>query len=217
MKTESLKRTKAHVIYKNADGKRIPGATSITSQLDKPALVPWSNNLGLEGIDVRTYVDKLAEVGKIGHYLVECEFKNEKPDLSPFPPELIDKAENAVISFYAWEKDKEIKPLLVEAPMVSEEHQFGGTVDFFGDVDGKQTLVDLKTGKALYPEHIIQVAAYKKLLTENGFPVESVRILRIGRDETEGFEDRVLTVEHLAPAWELFKHLLAVYQLRKQL
>jgi hypothetical protein len=34
------------------------------------------------------------------------------------------------------------------------------------------------------------VAAYKILLEENGYPVENAKILRIGREEAEGFDEK---------------------------
>jgi hypothetical protein len=43
--------SKAHTIYKTAEGVRVPGATTITGLLNKPYLVPWANKLGLEGIE----------------------------------------------------------------------------------------------------------------------------------------------------------------------
>lgn len=35
------KSSKAHQVYKNREGKRVPGCTTITGVLNKPALVPW--------------------------------------------------------------------------------------------------------------------------------------------------------------------------------
>lgn len=77
---------------------------------------------------------------------------------------------------------------------------------------GEFTLVDFKTGKALYPEYLYQVAAYRQLLQEQGWPVASARILRIGRDESEGFEEVIRT--SLETEWEIFLRCLEIYKLR---
>ena len=82
------------------------------------------------------------------------------------------------------------RSLATEKYLISEENQYGGTLDIYAKLKGKKTLIDLKTCKAVYPEHFTQVAGgYMPLLEENGYEVEDCRILRIGRDETEGFED----------------------------
>lgn len=54
--------TKAHTRYYLSDGTLVPGATTVTGLLNKPALVKWANNLGLQGIDSSKYVDKAARV-----------------------------------------------------------------------------------------------------------------------------------------------------------
>jgi len=61
VKTEQvMKRSRAHITYKLADGVPVPGVTTILSVLNKPALVKWANNLGLQGIDSSKYVDEKA-------------------------------------------------------------------------------------------------------------------------------------------------------------
>jgi len=213
------KKAKAHTVYK-VDGKRVPGVTTILGVLNKPALVKWANNLGLQGIDSAKYVDALATVGTCGHYLVECDFRemmgeDVERDLSEYDPDTIDRAENALLSFYEWLKGKDVTPILVEAALVSPEHRYGGTVDCYARVDDVLTLIDLKTSRGIFPEHIHQLAAYRALLLENGYEVENVRILRIGRDESEGFEERVYTPSQLEPHWEIFEHCRAIYDLQK--
>jgi len=209
-------RVKQHTVYKVA-GKRVPGVTTILGILNKPALVRWANNLGLQGIDSTKYVDALANIGTLSHYLVECEWRGVEPDLSDYAPQDIDRAENALLSFWAWRDQHEVEPHLVEEPMVSEQYLYGGTIDCYATVDGKRALIDLKTSKGIFPEHIHQLAAYKNLLVERGCPVANVRILRIGRDETEGFEDRVFDLASLLPHWEIFLACRRIYDLQKQI
>jgi len=209
------KKSRAHIIYKTSDGKRVPGVTTITGMLDKPGLVKWANNLGLQGIDSNEHVKNLARIGTCAHLMVACEWKGDKPDLSEFSEQEIDRAENSLISYWNWEKEHKIEPLMVEAPLVSEVFGFGGTLDCYALVDGIPTLLDLKTSKGIFPEHIMQIAALRNLLQENKMKVTNARILRIGRDETEGFEDHVVDLENLNPYWHIFFHLLEIYNLQK--
>lgn len=216
MNTEAIavKRSKAHIRYETPETHKIvPGVTTVLNVLNKAALVPWANNLGLQGINVRNYVDTLATVGTYAHEMILCHLKGEKFDPKDRPADLVDKAENCFLSYLAWEKGHEIIPILCEIPLVSEKWQYGGTIDFYGSIDGIMTLKDFKTGKAIYDEYLYQVAAYRMLLEEAGRKVDAVGILQIGRDETEGFSERVIT--DCRREWEIFKHCLAIYQLRR--
>lgn len=209
------KSSKAHTIYKLKDSTRVPGTTTVLGVLNKPALVAWANRLGLEGIDSSKYTDAAARIGTLAHYLVQCDFTGEKPDLSEYGKTEIDQAENALISFYEWKRAKVIEPIENELQLVSEQYRYGGTIDCYCKIDGDIWLLDFKTGKAIYSEMLIQLAAYRQLLNENGYPVERAKILRIGRDETEGFEERTIT--DFTNHWELFSHCLEIYRLQKKI
>jgi hypothetical protein len=201
-------------IYKNNLGQRLPGVTTILGVLNKPQLVAWANNLGLNGIESGKYVDDLASVGTLAHALVHEHLTGKKVNLDEYSKKDIDRAENAVISYFEWEKDKKIKVLLAEAQLVSEKDQYGGTCDLYAEINGEKCLIDFKTSKALYDEHMYQVSAYKMLLEENGHQVDKAIIVRIGREATEGFETR--TVIDFNKYQNIFKHCLAIYKLRKK-
>jgi len=207
-------KTEAHVRYRNKAGKVIPGVTTITGILNKPALVKWANNLGLQGIDSTKYVDNLAEVGTLAHYLIMCHLMGATPDTSNCSEKQIDQAENCVLSFLEWEKAHHLEPILIETPLVSEAYQFGGTLDCYAKLDGSLALIDFKTGKAIYPEMIYQLAAYRQLLFDNGYGVNNARILRIGRDEDEGFEEKQR--HSLDNEWEIFKDCLDIHRRQKE-
>lgn len=215
---EKLKGTKAHQRYRTKDNMIVPGTTTITGLLNKPALVPWANKLGLQGIDSSKYRDKTAVIGTLAHELVEQDLGGPKVDFAQYSGDTTDKAQNAVISFYEWEKTVQLGTVhMIEAQLVSEEHRYGGTIDVYADIEDKTWLIDLKTGKALYWESAVQVAAYRHLLLEHGYRVDGVRILRVGRDETEGFEDRVLGDQLLTNCFTAFIHLRNVYDLQKKI
>ena len=181
----------------------------------KPALIPWSNKLGLQGIKVGEYVDNLADIGTLAHSMIMAYLKKEELDTSEYSQSQIDLAENSFLSYLEWAKGYTITPILIETPLVSEEYRFGGTLDLLASINGVNTLIDFKTGKAIYPEHAVQVAAYYMLALEYGYTISKVLILRIGRDESEGFE--VKPVENLEANWEVFTHCLAIYELQKML
>lgn len=215
MKDKIKSASKAHTVYKLHDGTRVPGATTITGLLNKPYLIKWANNLGLDGIDSSKYVDEAAKAGTLAHALVLEHLTGEKVDLTQYTAQQIDLAENSILSFFEWEKRHKIEPIFCEKPLVSEKMRYGGTLDCFAYVNGEPELIDFKTGKAVYEEYFVQTAAYRKLLEEEGIEVSRIRILRIGRDETEGFEERVITDSR--KYFEIFEHLLGIYYLKKEL
>jgi hypothetical protein len=185
-------KSKGHTRYTLADGTQVPGTTTITGVMDKPALVAWANRLGLQGIETGKYVDELATIGTLAHYQIECWITQTIPVLDDYTPNQIQAAEICVKKFHEWVASKNLQPsafALSEAKLVSEKHRYGGMVDIAAMVDNKATLIDIKTCKGIYSDHKTQVAGgYHLLCEENGYSCEQVLILRIGRAETEGFE-----------------------------
>lgn len=188
LEKSSKEKARQHTIYKNKDGKRIPGVTTILGVMDKPALKHWANKIGLEGIEMSKYVDDLAVIGTLAHLIIEKYIKDEKMCYDDYTANQIKAAENSVLKFFVWLEGKDFKLLGSEMRLVSEKHQYGGTVDIYAKVNNIKTLIDIKTCKAIYPEQFTQVSGYKSLLEENSYEVEDSVILRVGRDESEGFE-----------------------------
>jgi len=211
---DAPKKSRAHTIYKLPDGSKVPGVTTVLGVLNKPALVIWANRLGLQGIDSTKYRDEMADIGTLAHQMIVDYFKRETTDTSDYSKSQIELAENCLLSFWEWEKGHRIEVIMAEAQLVSTKYGYGGTIDCFCNLDGQPTLLDFKTGKAIYPEFFYQLAAYEQLLAEAGKLIEVTRILRVGRDADEGFEER--TIGKLDKQFEIFKHCLAIYNLKKE-
>ncbi len=205
-----MPKTAIHQKYKLLDGTSVPSVTTVLSILAKPALIHWAWELGTKGLDYRKVRDETANIGTLAHYLILCELRGGKPDTSEYSKEQIDQAENCLLSYYEWRKGHDLKPILIETPLVSD-NGFGGMPDLLAVLDGRRILLDYKTGKSLYPEYSYQVGAYAHLLEDNGYKVEAARILRIGRTADETFED--YQVPDLKRAWDIFKCCLDFYQL----
>ena len=216
-----MSKVKAHIRYRLEDGTIVPGVTTITgSQIawGQRALINWANRMGLSGIDTTKYTDDKADIGTLAHAMVTDWLLKQETDTSDYSKNQIDQAENAALSFYEWAKGKNIEPVLVEKPLISEKHRFGGTADIYAIVDGVIELIDLKTGSGIYEEMLVQVGGgYRQLLIENKYKVERVRILNIPRAEDERFIEQVIGTKQCEVAWEIFLNCLANYQLRKKL
>jgi len=206
-------KVKVHTQYYINTGDSVPGVTTVLGILAKPALIVWANKLGLKGIDSTRYKDKMADIGTITHLLIMHHLKKTTPDLSEYSQHDIDIAGNCMKSFYEWEKIHKLEPLMIETPLSSDIYGYGGTPDYIGLVDGKLELMDFKTGNGIYPEYLYQLSAYRQLAKESGHEINRARILRIGRDDNEGFEERLTVKFDLE--FQLFLHCLSIYNLQK--
>jgi len=209
-------KVKAHTRYM-VENKRVAGVTTILGVLNKPNLIPWANRMGLKGIDTTKYVNEAAEIGTLAHEMVMHYFEGTECNTDDYSKNQIKLAENSLKSFYSWNDEHEITPILIEEQMASAKYFYGGTIDLFCNIDGVDALVDFKTGKAIYSEMFSQVAAYVQLLKENGHKPKKFKIIRIGRDPSEGFEERSVSAKELKDYWSIFYYCLKLYELKKKI
>lgn len=207
--------TRAHQVYKNAAGKRVPGVTTILGLIAKPALVHWAWQMGSEGKDYKKVSEQAAGIGTIAHAMCECHVKGMELDTSNLSKEDLDKAETAFIKFVSWWDSNGFKCIASELQMVSEYYQCGGTADIIArDRDGKLVLIDLKTSKAIYSEHRVQTSVYAEMYEEtHSDPIDRVLIARIGKEDAGDFEWR--EVHDRRECQDYFEALCDAYRLKK--
>ena len=221
-----LDRTKAHQKYYLPDGTRVDGVTTIINRnlgWNKNTLMSWARREALAGNDPDKVRDKAADIGTVAHFMIECYVKGDEPDLEEYSPAVIDKAENCFIAFLDWAKANDVVYLDSERQLVSEVYKYGGTRDLYAMINGEQAIVDFKTGSGVYPEYWIQMAALIGLQYENDpdsflwrdymtWPVAV--ILHLGKDGS--FSVHKKPKEKIYKAWQVFKYLLALDKLRKE-
>ena len=208
-------------IYKNKDGQRIPGVTTIIGSnlgWSKGGLMHWAWDQGINGLDYRDTRDKAADTGTIAHAMVEHEVKGEKFDWPKLGFELggneeqIKQAENAFTAFCEWKELVKFELLFAEHLLVSEKYQFGGQIDIAA-IQGKRAIIDIKTSNAIYEDHKIQIAAYGNLWNENypDKPIENYYILQLGKDGSFTYH----YWPDLSNAWRAFVLLRELHDLKK--
>ncbi len=203
-----------------ATGEVLPGVTTVLRVLDKgEGLLIWANTLGLEGIKMADYRDDLAAVGRCTHALIlELLSQGQRPcDRNGYTPDQLTRAERCLVKFLAWKATHRLVTWHCERDLLSLVHGYGGTPDWVGLVDDVATVLDFKTGKKVYDEALYQTAAYRALVGEvTGEWPSAIRVLQIGRDETEGFSEKVIAhPDELARYWAVFEHCLALHRLLK--
>jgi len=213
--------TKAHQRYRLKPttefpkGRIVPGVTTIIDILNKPALVPWANRIGLQGIDVKRYVDDKADIGTLAHAMIINQLLGKKTDTSEYSQNQIDAAENACLSFYEWQKKHNLLITSAEEPLISQQYGFGGQYDIYGVIDNTNELLDLKTGSGIWEEHYYQLGGYAILLDESYLPFERIRILNIPRSEDENFQEIILSGRMIDLSKDMFIDCLRIYNRKK--
>lgn len=206
-------------------GKKIPGVTTIIGRFkESGALINWAYKQGrLHEALVRDgkpapkslyeVVNDAAEIGTIVHARVD-------DDIHSRPYTLDGEDERVHVAFSAYLKWKATTNALVvatEMMLTSTQYQYGGTPDAIASVDGHLCLLDWKTSKAVYSDHLIQLAAYRQLWNEN-HPSEPLtggsHLLRF--DKITGEFDHHYYA-NLDAAWEQFKLLRKAYDIDKEL
>ncbi|MDY6893857.1 MAG: hypothetical protein SVO01_00340 [Thermotogota bacterium] len=202
-------------IYKNKLEKRVPGVTTVIGGnlgWNKRALMYWAWDEGILGNDFRDTSKKAADAGTIAHSMIEHDLRGIDFAIE-YDLALKDKVENCYLAWLEWKRNYEFQLIEAELPLVSEKHQFGGTLDLTM-IKNVDAILDLKTSNAVYPEMLIQVAAYGHLYNEN-FPekqIQSYHILRLGKEDASFHHHHWYELES---AWECFLSLLNLHRLKK--
>ncbi len=208
-----------HISYKNSKGEKIVGVTTALGLLAKPALIPWAYKRGKDGLELYESRDKAANVGTIVHARIMAYYKGCEIDNSNISPDVWQMTEDSMKSFYEWAKPRNVKPILIEEPLISEIYQYGGTFDIYGEMDDELTLLDFKSGSGLYEEHFIQLAGYLQLLVEAGKEIKKIVILNIPKTKDDSFTLKSISAyEHsLELRLQKFIKLVEIWHLDKQL
>lgn len=178
------------------DGKQIPSVTTIIGRFKQAdGLIAWAYQQGVEGKDYRKTRDDAASAGTIAHEMVECDIRGKSFDASKYDESLIKRANGAYAAYLQWKEETNLKPYIIpdtnepatEISLISKKLRCGGTIDIVL-MRGLLTMSDIKTSRSIYPDYLIQIAAYKMIWEENypHLPINGgYKILRISRQEED--------------------------------
>jgi hypothetical protein len=157
-------------------GKQWPSITNAIGVIDKPALKFWAarqcaeftaDNLDSLGpLDRQSRIDLVrgapfrssgnaANIGDIVHDTIDKRIKGQQVDTTAFPP----SAQKCMRSFAAFERTYKPRWIESEFTVWSDTYGYAGTADWSAYVGDWTVLGDTKTGKAVYPEVGLQIAA----------------------------------------------------------
>lgn len=113
---------------------------------------------------------------------------------------------NCIHAFHSFFKDYELMPEKLEFTVYG--YRWAGTMDFKGYLDGKKTLLDWKTSKAIYWSSMgPQLGAY---WVADGRWAEQAGILRLDKISGE-YELKLLKPKRLEKYYREFKHMVGLY------
>jgi len=175
----------------------------------------FTASLGIRLGEVKRHtkeVERAQETGTQAHHLIEwASRKAIGQEVGP-EPKVREEALWAYMAWEDWVKQHRVRPIRIEQQVWSRRYGYAGTMDLLAEVDGELSLVDYKTGKAVYEESYLQNVAYQVALAEmgHGTPTRGyiVRLPKLTSDPA--FE-----VVSVPPVSELFPVFLAVCEVWK--
>src|SRR3990167_4147188 len=162
---------------------------------------------------------KAADIGSQVHALIEWNLRRELGQIVGPEPTVQDKAAWAFMSYEDWRKATKLVPVAIEQVVWSTQHRYAGTMDLFADVliepyGSCHVVLDWKTGKGIYPEALLQNAAYVQALIEMGHAAPPVHgaVVRLPKVETDPeFEVRIITPEEQVELFKVFVNVKALW------
>lgn len=116
---------------------------------------------------------KALTIGSEAHGLIEWHLRRELKEVVGPEPKISEKALWAFMVYEEWRKAANLSVSLVEQVVYSKRYGYAGTLDLGGQIDHENERLfivgDFKTGKAIYKESHLQVAAYAHALVEMGY------------------------------------------------
>jgi len=221
--------------YEDSEGHIYPGVTSILNVMDKNLGWWQMNEMGKAVIEKVTdalqgkrlvnleeivkeakkaadeYRDKKGAQGTYIHKIIEKRLNNE--DITVQRKKDV-KLSAIMFQIEKWIGDNELEPVLVEAYLLSRDHDYAGAVDLVARQNSKKygpqlVLVDMKTGRSIQQEHTWQMAAYATAYEEMYCePIDMAFILHIDYDNQIIKEEKHL---HKVDIPKEFSHFLSVY------
>ena len=146
----------------------VPSVTWICSFYPKGyAFYKWLANKGWD--EAEALKSAAGDKGSKVHYaisdlidgkIVKMESEYINPSTEKPEPLTLEEYE-CILSFVNWYKETKPEFIAHEVVVFNNEVGYAGTVDYICKIKGVPYIVDFKTGAAIWPEHELQISAYK--------------------------------------------------------
>lgn len=175
----------------------------------------WQMSLNNRLGTLKASQKELTKAGDIGtqvHNLVEWSIRAELMQKVGSSPKISDAAQWAFMAWEDWRKSVNLKPIAVEQVVWSSRFGYAGTLDLLAEVDGVLTVIDWKTGKAVYPEAHLQNAAYRTAIREmgHGDPKQGI-VVRLPKDVNDP-QFEAVKADQEQSSFNSFLHVLELWK-----
>ena len=123
--------------------------------------------------------ERAATIGTAVHAGIEWHLRTQLGEDAGPEPLLPEAAAWAVESWKDWAKSVALEPLALERVVYCEDCGYAGTMDLYARVKGIPTILDWKTGRAIYPEALLQNVAYRHAAARLGMPAWQGLVVRL--------------------------------------
>jgi hypothetical protein len=155
--------------------------------------------------------DGASAVGDIVHEWVDAYIKGEHRGMADQPR----AAQGMVRAFLKFAETYNPEWFRSEFTVWSESYQYAGTADWAAKIHGWLVLGDTKTGKSVYSDTVLQLAALANadfILEDDGTEVELPRFDRFAVLHLRPTYYELLPFIHIPEAFEAFKALRRVFE-----
>ena len=214
------------ITYLNAAGEEVPSTTTIIGKYkDMGGLMHFAWSEGKAGRGLNESRDRAGDIGSMLHGMIEAYIRaiNWGPPADS-KSEDIDLAMRLFTTFKRWWAENKIEVVATEVSLVSEDYQYGGTLDLvarFPIVHPAASvgatflgLMDWKTSSAYYQEMLLQMAAYRQLWYERNMSPGIVRATLVLFSKTDAkMKIYPVTSEDMDLAFKKFLLLRGAYDM----
>jgi hypothetical protein len=196
------------------NGKPFVSVTKVLEIIDKPALRYWFarevywcivNNPTMNEKEAMqapwSKSSKAKSRGTTVHSIVES-FKTTGDVVTPASPEFKGYAR----AFETWVHEYDASIVEHERSVFNQEHRYGGTLDMLAQIGNQTCIIDVKTGKDIYPEAGLQLSAY---LHTDGMTAKRIGVLLLQPEGLYKFQwmpDNFDVFLHAKALWEWNNH-----------
>ena len=160
------------------DGERYPSVTTICNYYPKNKYFwKWK----FTNPDADKIFKEAGEYGSAVHEDIEEFIKGNDVDY-------IDLEENEKKSFFMFiewfkklQEENEVEIIACEKMVINHKDKYAGTIDLILKINGELWIVDVKTSKAIWPSHRLQLSAYKHAMEKN----HKLGIIHINHNQSE--------------------------------
>ena len=133
---------------------------------------------------------KAAAIGTAVHAGIEWELRQQLGEDAGQELRLPEAAAWAVESWKDWARSVDLEPMAIERTVYCLDCGYAGTLDLYARVKGIPTVLDWKSGKAIYAEAFLQNLAYRHAAARGGLRSTQGLIVRLPKHLDD-------------PAWEV--------------